>query len=249
MRPRNNWDAMVLLSWDAHDGTDAPKFAGEAYKGNPQCQVYIYVIWPDANMSFDTPNSIRTEAHGEAVAAAVAAAFPAAPRPRVIPSSLLIRELGRLADLGELPGVANRFALFSDGGHLSQFGQYAVTTMVCAMLYGESPRDYPSDIFRNDEKGRPIRSTYQCVTVPEETAAVVTRTIWDILQTYEPAGMKPGLVIANRRLEVAIAGQTYNAQLKRCMPKSPVRGRSRGARSRTGFASRPTGPSPGDPAR
>ena len=199
----------------------APKFAGEAYKGNPQCQVYIYVIWPDANMSFDTPNPIRTEAHGEAVAAAVAAAFPAAPKPRVIPSSLLIRELGRLADVGELPGVANRFALFSDGGHLSQFGQYAVTTMVCAMLYGESPRTIQATSFARTTRARPIRSTYQCVTVPEETAAVVTRTVWDILQTYAPAGMKPGLVIANRRLEPPLPASRTRRNLRRSMPQEP----------------------------
>ncbi|MGD0092078.1 MAG: putative Ig domain-containing protein [Planctomycetota bacterium] len=221
LAPANKWDAMVLLSWADDDATYAPKFAGEVYKGNPQCQVYIYVIWPDSNMSFDKPPPIRTEAHGEAVAVAVAAAFPTALKPRVIPSSLLIRELGRFADMGELPGVANRFALFSDGGHLSQFGQYAVTTMVCAMLYGESPQDYPSDIFRKDEGGRPIRSTYQCVTVSEDTALAIKRTVWDILQTYEPAGMKPGLVIANRRLDVAIAGQPYKAALKALNAKDP----------------------------
>ncbi len=209
----NKWDAITLLSWDDKDSEYAPKFAAEAYKGNPQCQVYIYVIWPDANMSFDTPAPVRTEAHGEAVAAAVATAFPTAPKPRVIPTSLLIRELGHLADMGELPGVANRFALFSDGGHLSQFGQYAVNVMICSMLYGESPKNYPSDIFRTEAWGQ-VRGTYESVTVPDDTAVVIKRTAWDILQTYPPAGMKPGLVIANRRLDVAIAGQPYHSELK-----------------------------------
>ena len=214
LAPDQKWDAIALLSWAGDDEVYAPKFAGEAFKGNPKCQVYIYVIWPDLNMSFEEPDPIRSETHGEKVAAAVARAFPDAPKPRVIPSSMLIRELGRLADMGELPGVANRFALFSDGGHLSQFGQYAVTTMVCAMLYGESPMDYPSDIFRKDQNGNPIRGTYNYVSVPDETATVIKRTIWDILQTYEPAGMKAGLVIGNRRLDVAIAGQPYKAELK-----------------------------------
>ena len=182
---------------------------------------FIYVIWPDSNMSFEKPDPIRTEAHGEEVAAAVAAAFPQAPKPRVIPTSLLMRELGRLADIGELPGVASRFELYADGGHLSQIGQYADIVMVCAMLYGESPKDYPSDVCRKDGKGNPIRSTYNSVTVPEETAAVIRRTVWDILQTYEPAGMKPGLVIANRRLEPAIAGQPFKVELKAINAKGP----------------------------
>ena len=213
LAPANKWDAMTLLSWSGDDLEYAPKFAAEVYKGNPKAQVYIYVIWPDSNMSFENPPEIRTETHGEKVAAAVAAAFPKAPKPRVMPTSLLIRELGRLADIGELPGVANRFELFADGGHLSQIGQYADIVMACAMLYGESPLDYPADIFRKEPWG-PVRGTYASVTVPEETAAVIKRTAWDILQTYAPAGMKPGLVIANRRLDPAIAGQPYQVQLK-----------------------------------
>lgn len=214
LAPNRKWDAITLLSWAGDDNVYAPKFAGEACKGNPKCQVYIYVIWPDLNMSFEKPDPIRSEAHGEEVAAAVGKAFPNAPKPRVIPSSMLIRELGRLADMGELPGVANRFALFSDGGHLSHFGQYAVTSMVCAMLYGESPMDYPSDIFRQDQNGNPIGGTYNRVTVSDEAAVVIKRSVWDILQTYEPAGMKAGLVIRNRRLDVAIAGQPYKTELK-----------------------------------
>jgi hypothetical protein len=63
--------------------------------------------------------------------------FIAKAKPRVIPSSLLMRELGRMADAGGLPAVANRYALFSDGGHLSKAGMYAVAVLVCAMLYNE----------------------------------------------------------------------------------------------------------------
>ena len=214
LAPSNKWDAMTLLSWDRADKTYAPKFAGELFKSNPKAQTFIYVIWPDANMSFEKPDPIRTEEHGEEVAAAIATTFPQAPKPRVIPASLLMRELGHLADAGELPGVASRFELFSDGGHLNQFGQYAVNLMVCAMLYNESPKDYPCDIFFKDGRGKAIRGIFNSVTVPEDTATVIKRTVWDILQTYEPAGMKPGLVIANRRLDEAIAGQPFKVELK-----------------------------------
>lgn len=209
----NKWDAIILLSWDNGDDVYAPKFAGEVYKGNPQAQVLIYTIWPDANMSFDTPPAIRTEAHSEQVAAAVAATYPQAPKPRVIPSSQLIRELGLLADRGELPGVANRFALFSDGGHLSHVGLYAISVLVCAMLYNESPQGYPCDIYKQDAAGHPTRDVMSSDTVPADYATVVQRTVWDLLQTYPPAGMKPSLAIANRRLDVAIAGQPYKVAL------------------------------------
>ncbi|MEI8196645.1 MAG: putative Ig domain-containing protein [Phycisphaerae bacterium] len=211
----NKWDALVLLSWDDKDSVYAPKFATEAYKGNPQCQVYIYTIWPDSNQSFENPLALRTEAHSEEVADAVAAVFPNAPKPRVIPSSLVIREIGRLADRGELPGVLNRFALWSDGGHLSQIGLYAVSTMICAMVYNESPLNYPAAI------SPPNHDMKVTAIVSEETAAVIKRTVWDILQTYPPAGLKLGLIIAKRRLEAAIAGQPYRAELKALNTNGP----------------------------
>jgi len=209
----NRWDAITLLSWGNEDEKYAPLFMGEALKGNPKCQAFIYVIWPNADMDFEKPPEIRSEEHGEKVADAVAKAFPQASPPRVIPASLLIRELGRLADRGELPHVDSRFALYCDGGHLSSFGAYAVNVMICAMLYNESPMAYPADIYSVDERGQPNRKGHT-VTVPPETAEVIKRTAWDILQTYPRAGMPPQLVIGNRRLDLVIAGQPFKATLQ-----------------------------------
>ena len=45
----------------------APKFAAEAFKGNPQCQVFIYGNWPTPEESFEKPSLGRTEAHIENV--------------------------------------------------------------------------------------------------------------------------------------------------------------------------------------
>jgi|GEM_PF-1208473 len=212
LAPGTKWDALTLLSWDSGDEKYALNYVAEVYKENPKCQVYIYTIWPDIGMDFDNPPLTRTEAHSEAVAAAIAKAFPDAPKPRVIPSSLLIREIGRLAERGELPGVENRSAMTSDGGHLSAFGRYAIDVLVCSMLYNESPLGYPSDVYLA-VGGKPNRDVWASVTVPEETAAAIKRTAWDILQTYPPAGMKPELIIADRELVSAIAGKPYKAEL------------------------------------
>jgi len=214
LAPDSQWDAITLLAWGSDDKVYAPKFAAEAFKGNPKCQVYIYTIWPDAHMDFEKPDPIRSEAHTEAIAAALAEAFPDAPKPRVIPSSLLIRELGRLADRGELARVASRFELFSDGGHLSEYGHYAINVLLCAMLYNESPLSYPADVFRAGRDGKPVRGIWASLTVPQETADVIKQTVWDILLTYPPTGMKSGLIITDRRLPPVIAGQPYKVQLK-----------------------------------
>ncbi|MGB2820967.1 MAG: putative Ig domain-containing protein [Phycisphaerae bacterium] len=217
----NKWDAITLLAWAGDDGTYAPKFAAEAFKGNPRCQVFLYTIWPDTYMDWEDPGAIRTEAHTEKVAAALEKAFPDKPKPRVIPSSLLIRELGRLADAGRLPGVANRYVLFSDGGHLSEIGMYAVDVLVCAMLYDESPLAYPSRYGRMDREGNLVRGWYDSLEIADQTARVIRRTAWDVLLTYPPAGLAERLVVADRHLPPAVAAQPYKARLRALNAEGP----------------------------
>jgi hypothetical protein len=210
----NRWDAISLLAWAGDDNTYAPKFAAEAYKGNPACRVLLYTIWPDTYMDWENSDPIRTEAHTEKVAATIEKAFPGKPKPRVIPSSLLIRELGRLADAGRLPGVANRYVLFSDGGHLSEIGMYAVDVLVCAMLYGESPLAYPDRYGRTDSKGNLVPGWYESLDLPAPTARAIRQMAWDILLTYPPAGLATRLVIADRHLPPAVARQLYEVRLR-----------------------------------
>jgi hypothetical protein len=214
LAPGNKWDAITLLAWADDDATYAAKFAAEAFKGNPKCQVFLYTIWPDTYMDWENPSPIRTEAHTEKVAAALERAFPDNPKPRVMPSSLLIRELGRMADAGRLPGVANRYVLFSDGGHLSEVGMYAVDVLACAMLYNESPLTYPDRYGRTDNKGNLVPGWYESLEISAETARVVRQTAWDILRTYPPGGLAKSLVIAERTLPPAVINLPYKIQLK-----------------------------------
>ena len=220
LAPDKTWDAITLLSWAGDDGMYAAKFAAEFYKGSPKGQVFVYTIWPDTYMDWENPDPIRTEAkHTEKVAAALEKAFPDKPKPRVIPSSQVIRELGRLADAGRLPGLTNRYVLFSDGGHLSEAGMYAVATLVCAMLYNESPLAYPSRFGRMDPKGNLIQGWYESIEIAEGAANIIRQTVWDILLTYPPAGMATQLVVADRHLLPVIASQPCDIQLKALNPQ------------------------------
>lgn len=220
--PDKPWDAMLLLCWNTWSGNErdlkdtaiAPLFAGEAYKANPRCQVLLYTIWPDANQDTANPPEVRSETWTEKVAEAVAKAYPNSPRPKVIPSSLLIREIGRLADRGEIPGMKTRFEVYTDGGHLSDIGRYALLVMVCAMLYDESPLDYPDQIVRYDAAGKPLTGVFTSILMAPETSRALRRIVWDILSTYPPAGMKPRLAIGDRWLPPAVAGQPYRHALK-----------------------------------
>ncbi len=219
LAPDRAWDALTLQAYatDEKEIEAAVFFAGLALRGNPKCRVYLYTIWPAATDDWDAPQAGRTEALTEQCAARIATAHPNAPRPRVIPSSLVVRELGRLADAGELPHVPNRFALLSDGGHLSDLGSYAVNVTICAMLYGESPLDYPNVIPRFsrqslEEKAVDLESVQYAI--PEDTAAAIRRVVWDVLATYPPAGVDAGLAIADRRLPPAILGRPYQHVLR-----------------------------------
>jgi hypothetical protein len=219
LAPSRRWDALTLQAYASDDREIecAVNFAELAYRGNPKCQVYMYTIWPDSKHDWDNPPKDRTEATTERCAAAIAQRFPHSPPPRVVPTSLIIRELGKLADEGRLPGVANRFAMLSDGGHLSNYGTYAVNVAFCAMMYGEAPFDYPTRIGSYAtqslaEKKVDLEKTQ--FEIPTETADVIKQVVWDVLSTYKPAGIDVGLVIANRRLPPAIVGQPYKAQLE-----------------------------------
>ena len=235
--PDKPWDAMLLLCWNTWTGNDkdlkdtaiAPLFAAEAYKANPQCQVLLYTIWPDANQDMEKPPEVRSEAWTEKVAEAMVKAHPNSPRPKVIPSSLLIREIGRLADRGEIPGMKTRFEVYTDGGHLSNIGQYAVLVMVCAMLYDESPLDYPDSIVRYDAAGKPLTGFFTSIFMAPETSLALRRIVWDILCTDPPAGMKPQLAVGDRWLPPAVAGQSYRHELKLLHGQARLAGRSRKA--------------------
>ena len=192
----------------------AAKWLEEALKTNPRCQMLIQQSGPDVAQDWTNPPWERSMANAEWIAAAVAAAHPNAPKPRIIPESLLRCELGRLADLGQLPGVASHYELMGDGGHMNEIGQYGLLCLTSAMMYQESPLDYPNEIFARDTKGNRITGMYTGITVAPETATVIKRVAWDILQTYPLSGIKAGLIIANRNLEPLVTGQPAQVELK-----------------------------------
>ena len=87
----------------------------------------------------------------------------------MMPCSLVVRELGRLAERGELPGVSSHFQLFSDGDHPSKVAAYAINVLVMSMLYNESPLAYPSDIHEVDLQGKPVRGdAFKDLPIPEQ---------------------------------------------------------------------------------
>lgn len=223
-----SWDALTLQAFaeDDKEVAAAVHFAGLAYQGNPRCQVYLYTSWPSADRDWENPPLGRSEGFTEKCAEAIAAAYPNSPRPRVIPSRIILQELGRLADEGLLPPLQNRFALLSDNIHLSKYGSYAVNVLICSMMYNESPFAHPARIggFKSrsfDSKVIDLEKIQY--EIPEETASVIKRMVWEVLSTYPPAGIDVGLVIADRRLPAVVVGQSFSYTLRSLNAKGDVR--------------------------
>ncbi len=91
---------------------------------------------------------------------------------------------------------------------------YTVSVLVNAMLYSESPLNYPDRFGRKDKRGNLAKDRYESLDIPAETARVIRETAWDILLTYPPAGIARDLVIADRRLPPVIACRYYEHRLK-----------------------------------
>ncbi len=235
LAPENSRDAVTLQAYSGNEKEIeyAVRFARLAYEGNPDCRVMMYTIWPGAHHDWQNPPEGRTEAFPEKCARAIEEAFPDAPPVAVIPTSRILRELGEMADRGELPNVANHYAMHSDGGHLSDYGSYVVNVTLCSMLYNEPPFDYPNHVRNHDR---------EFVEIPPETARITKQVVWDVLTTYPRAQMNGvGLTVATRRPGPGIVGRPYEAQLKALNAEGKCRWRLAAGRLPNGLELKPDG--------
>ncbi len=211
----NRWEALVLQHFPP--GTDAVAnafYAGNFYnlalQGNPDCQAYLFNIWPDHATMYNPPLN-RTHTFSLSIAAEFDKLFPGKPPIIVIPAGEVIRELALLADNGQLPGVANRVGLFKDAGHLNRIGSYAVAATHIACLFHEDPRSYPATVLyppSHPQAGQVVEA------INPATAAVILDTIWQVLNTRARTGFDPNLTFTTAFLPGALANQSYSTTLQ-----------------------------------
>jgi len=210
------YDVLTLQSYNKTDQDEIDaciNFTGLALDGNADARVIMFTIWPGATDDWDNPGEGRSEAWPEQVKAAIEAAHPGTDV-SVAPTSLVIRELGGMADAGELPGATSRFDFFSDGGHLNDLGAYAICLTFFNMIYGEdpvgvTPHDWASvpDVFEG---------------VSRETAEAIQPIVRDIVATYPPAGVDAGLISITRQLDAALENQPYSVQMEAINADGPL---------------------------
>jgi hypothetical protein len=206
-------DAIVMENYCdmAAETTYAVRLATMAYQANPQCQIYFYSVWPYGPHNWDAPPEYRTEVPAESCLAVVKRHFPTNPTPRIIPASLLFRELGKMADRGELPNVASHFQLLADGTHPSNMGYYADNMLTLAILYGITPDSFPTTLYKLTWDNK--LSTELYFSIPDTTARIMKQVAWDVMTTYPYTGINGGFLISDRSLKPAVAGTAYACTL------------------------------------
>ena len=203
-----SWDFLIMQSYNSTNEEEiqaAIAFTRAARQGNPEVTVLMYSIWPSPE-NWDNPTLGRREEWNETVAGRLKQEFPGI-EAYVIPSSLTIRRVANAADAGLIPGLPSNRGLYKDAGHMGDKGAYVIAATIVPMMYGVSPLELPHYMFANPAGDRLEGS------LPVETAKEIQLIVMDTLAAYPHDGFETDLWITVGRLEPALRGRPYAAEL------------------------------------
>ncbi|QDA36221.1 hypothetical protein E4191_19060 (plasmid) [Paracoccus liaowanqingii] len=156
-----DYDAVIMteaIPLDSHlkwSGTvqNALRFANLAYSANPDVQTYIYETWHGFDFHKGNLRDWRAglDSFGpkwESILDGVNEALPADAKPMLmIPAGQAMANLYDAIAAGQVPGVTSIRQFFVDDIHLNINGNYFVTMVHQATLYGENPDGLPERTF------------------------------------------------------------------------------------------------------
>lgn len=190
----NKWDMLILqpFSHSIEEETDAGiKYAAEAYKGNPNCRVYVFASYPEVGKKHEFADEwekrwlSETERRGRAkfekVAAGITAKFPDRLPVRIIPVGEVMYQLHQRMKEGKVPGFKHIAELFEDETHLKAEGKYMEAVTHYATVFGEDPHGVITSGLRF------WKGPY---SVDPKFAAAVWDVAWEVVRTYPQSGVK-----------------------------------------------------------
>ncbi|MFP4380852.1 MAG: putative Ig domain-containing protein [Candidatus Sumerlaeia bacterium] len=196
------WDIVTLQSYYnsvERDTEAALKIVAEGRRHNPNIRVLMFTIWPPYSERYDPPAG-RRQSWNEQIRDAIVKEYPDTVV-QVIPVAIYFKELYEMIDAGRVPNLKSHDLLWRDGGHPGKYGAYPINAMAAAMIFNESPIGY-SNI------------SVEGQSIEKETAEVMQKLAWDVLNTYQPALMNAKPTISTLRLQTAVQGLDFSQKLE-----------------------------------
>lgn len=153
--------------------------------GKPPVRIYLYETWHqlDDPSGFLTRLDADLNLYWEGELLRGAAARPGGAPIYLIPAGQVMARAVRAAQNGQLPGISEAAAFFSDKIHTNDLGAYLVALTHFAVLYHKSPEGLPSALLRAD--GTPAQ------TLSAEGARALQRLVWDVVRSDRRTGVAP----------------------------------------------------------
>jgi len=190
----HKWDVLILQPYGRATEVSVQYgalYAAEAYKGNPDCQVFVFANYPGIGKDRSeaglweerwlAEDYSRGRANFERVAEGISARFPDRKPVRIIPVGEVMYRLNQRMKAGQVPGLTAIDQLFDDGVHLNSEGKYVEAVTHFAAVFGEDPHGVITGGLRF------WKAPY---SVNEEFAEVVWDVVWEVVTSYPPAGVK-----------------------------------------------------------
>jgi hypothetical protein len=192
----HKWDVLILQPYGRATEVSVKYgalYAAEAYKGNPQCQVYVFANYPGIGKDQSeadrweerwlSQDYARGRANFERVAKGITAKFPDKKPVRIIPVGEVMYRLHQRMKAGQLAGYNSITELFADGVHLKSEGKYVEAITHFATVFQQDPHGSITSGLRF------WRGPYG---VDKEFAKEVWDVAWEVVRTYPQTGVKSG---------------------------------------------------------
>jgi hypothetical protein len=195
---QGGYDAVVLTEMveirDAiryQDSAAALAYWAQAVRaGNPDVRLYLYETWhrlDDAEGWLARIDADLTDAWQDELMR-VAMMQPEVGTIHLIPGGQVLAAATRAIEVGQVPGLTSREALFSrdaagavDPIHLNDLGAYLIALTHFAVLYHQSPKGLPATLRRADGQ--------LATPLPEAAVEPLQRLVWQVVSGYALTGV------------------------------------------------------------
>jgi hypothetical protein len=189
------WDVLILQPFGRDPEVSieyGAKYAAEAYKGNPDCQVYVFANYPEIGKDQEkadqwterwlSETDRKGRANFEKVARGISEKFPDRKPVRIIPVGEVMYRLHLKMQEGKVPGFKHVKDLYEDGVHLKPEGKYLEAVTHYATVFQDDPHGSITSGLRFWDGPYGVEPKF---------AEVVWDVVWQVVTSDPLTGVKP----------------------------------------------------------